>query len=306
MLFRSSKTKAFECGGIDYIPKPFHQAELLSRIKVHLDLKKTQNRLLQSSKMEALGKLTSGIAHELKNPLNFIYNFSKLNLQTLEELLILVNNSKEKFPGDVYDQLNTLVTDLEDNTREIHENGIRVNTLLQNMLGHGRKVFSIREENDINGILKESLLLSHNVLNLKFPNFQVTVNENYGEKIPRIKIQRSELTRVFCNIMDNAFYAMYDKNGKNSEYEPEMTITTKYVRKEITTTISDNGSGIKKAILDKIFDPFYTTKPPGEGTGMGLKLCYEIIVEQMGGKISCDSEEGKGTTFTITLPVPES
>ncbi|MBN2737228.1 MAG: hybrid sensor histidine kinase/response regulator [Spirochaetales bacterium] len=298
-----SKQKAFEAGGVDYLSKPFNRYELLSRIKVHLELRASQEQLVQSSKMEALGKLTSGLAHELKNPLNFIYNFSQLNLQSIEEIQKILSEQSSWKSSEAYNEISELISDLEDNAKEINENSKRINSLLESMLNTGRDIYSIESETDINSILKESFLFSFNYFNVKHPDLEIELTEKYDTNLPKLNIPKGDISRVFINLINNAFYMLNQKAQTSKDYKPQISLTSARDENNVLIQIKDNGPGIKAEDQSKIFDPFFTTKPPGEGTGLGLKLCYEIIVEQLGGEISFTTEEGEFTSFLIKLPL---
>ncbi len=272
--------------------------ELLHSIR---ELKATQSQLIQSEKMASLGELTAGIAHEIQNPLNFVNNFSELNKELLIELIeeIAKGNSTE---------VRALVRDIIDNEDKINQHGKRADAIVKGMLQHSRSSSGIKEPTNLNALADEYLRLAYHGLRAKDKTFNATLKTNYDESIGNINIIPQDIGRVILNLITNAFYAVAEKKNNNSkDYEPTVTVNTKLLKPPlgdlgVLISVCDNGNGIPQKVLDKIFQPFFTTKPSGEGTGLGLSMSYDIVTKGHGGELSVQNEEGQGATFTITLP----
>ncbi len=263
------------------------------------ELKSTQAQLIQSEKMASLGELTAGIAHEIQNPLNFVNNFSEVNKELIEELRI--KNEKLKIEDD---EVNDLLNDLADNEEKINHHGKRADAIVKGMLQHSRQTKGMKESTDINALCDEYLRLSYHGLRAKDKNFNADFKTNFDESIGKINIVPQDIGRVLLNLFNNAFYATNSKQKTADEsYKPLVTIQTKKINDKIEITVSDNGNGIPQNIIDKIFQPFFTTKPTGEGTGLGLSLAYDIITKEHNGTIKAESKEGEGSMFIIQLPI---
>ena len=245
------------------------------------ELRNTQKQLIQSEKMASLGELTAGIAHEIQNPLNFVNNFSEVNKELIAEM-------KEEITKGNYDEANALAKDVEENEEKINHHGKRADAIVKGMLQHSRSSTGVKEPTDINALADEYLRLSYHGMRAKDKNFNATMKTDFDEPIGKISIIPQDIGRVLLNLFNNAFYAVNEK-AKNhqplkgsKEYEPTVTVSTKSVKSPsgdlgVLLTIKDNGNGIPQKIVDKIFQPFFTTKPTGEGTGLGLSLSYDII-----------------------------
>jgi signal transduction histidine kinase/ligand-binding sensor domain-containing protein len=271
--------------------------------ETHEALKSTQSQLIQSEKMASLGSLTAGIAHEIKNPLNFINNFSEVNAELIDEL------QRELSAGN-HEAANIIAADIKENEKKIITHGKRADAIVKGMLQHSRSSSSNLEPTDINALADECLRLSYYGLKTKEKNLNAVIETDYDKSIGLIKIIPQDIGRVFLNLYNNAFYAVTDK-GKNANdnlptgqegFQPTVSVITKKANNKVEIKIIDNGNGIPRTVLDKIFQPFFTTKPTGEGTGLGLSLSYDII-KAHGGEIKVDTKEGKGTTFIIQLPI---
>jgi two-component system, NtrC family, sensor kinase len=263
------------------------------------NLKQTQNQLIQSEKMASLGELTAGIAHEIQNPLNFVNNFSDVSVELLEEL------DEEAKAGNTEDVL-AISSDLKLNLEKIAHHGRRADNIVKGMLQHSRASTGQKEPTDINVLADEYLRLAYHGLRAKDKSFNADLVTNFAEGLPRVNIIPQDIGRVLLNLFTNAFYATQEK-GKQSQsqlagYKPVVTVSTKQVGDAIEITVKDNGTGIPDAIKDKILQPFFTTKPTGEGTGLGLSLSYDIVVKGHGGSIDIKSVDGEGSEFIITLP----
>lgn len=262
------------------------------------DLQLAQKQLIQSEKMASLGELTAGIAHEIQNPLNFVNNFSEVSMELLEEL------RQELVQGNL-DTVQELMDDIIQNLDKINHHGKRADGIVKGMLQHSRTNSGQKELVDINVLCDEYLRLSYHGLRAKDKRFNAKFETDFDESIPKIHIVPQEMGRVILNLINNAFYAVNKMQQQiNSEYIPTVKIATSKNINQLSISISDNGLGIPEQIKDKIFQPFFTTKPTGEGTGLGLSLSYDIV-KAHGGDLSVLSEVGKGTIFTIIIPIVE-
>jgi two-component system NtrC family sensor kinase len=260
------------------------------------ELKDTQNQLVQSEKMASLGELTAGIAHEIQNPLNFVNNFSEVNKELIGEI-------RQEIAKGNMDEVLVLTKDLEDNEDKINYHGKRADAIVKSMLQHSRNSSGQKEPSDINALSDEYLRLAFHGLRAKDKSFNVMLHTEFDPNVGMVKIVPQELGRVLLNLFNNAFYAVTDKKKTaDAGYHPEVSLITKKVNGRIHITVKDNGSGIPESLKQKVFQPFFTTKPTGQGTGLGLSLAYDIITKGHGGEMVMDSKEGEGTTFILILP----
>jgi len=254
--------------------------------------------------MAALGTLTAGVAHEIKNPLNFINNFSQINVELVEELQTDATNGTEEVKEETAFQ--QTLEDIKNNSERIHHHGKRMDAIVKGMLQHSRTGTTNYEEVDINALCEQSLRMAYHGYRTIDKSFNVKYETAFGPNLPRIKVISQDLGRVILNILNNAFYAVIEKrknlNGQSKEYQPAVKLATAASLQNITITITDNGPGIPEEMIDKIFQPFFTTKPTGKGTGLGLSLSYDIITKGHGGELKVETTAGKGTTFLIELP----
>jgi signal transduction histidine kinase len=273
-----------------------------------LELKSTQAQLIQSEKMASLGELTAGIAHEIQNPLNFVNNFSEVNKELLEELKTERMQPTAKRNEQMEDEI---IDDVIDNSEKINHHGKRAGEIVKGMLQHSQKSKGQKEPTNINKLADEYLRLSYHGLRAKDKNFNATMKTDFDESIGKINIVPQDIGRVLLNLFNNAFYACTERsrsavNEQKSKnlisYEPTVTVTTKKVNDKVEIRVSDNGNGISQNIVDKIFQPFFTTKPTGQGTGLGLSLSYDIV-KAHGGEIKVESKEGEGSEFIIHLNI---
>lgn len=261
------------------------------------ELKSTQAQLIQAEKMASLGSLTAGIAHEIQNPLNFVNNFSEVSSEMLDEM------EEELDKGD-FDEAKYLAGEVKDNLKKIMHHGKRADSIVKGMLQHSRASTSEKERTDMNALADEYLRLSYHGLRAKDRSFNCEIVTHFDATIDHIYIVPQEIGRVLLNLFTNAFYAVTEKKKLfPTEYKPTITVQTEKIESGVRIKVSDNGLGIPEKIKEKIFQPFFTTKPTGQGTGLGLSLSYDIITIGHGGTISVESIEGEGTTFTINLPV---
>ncbi|HKB44328.1 MAG TPA: ATP-binding protein, partial [Chitinophagaceae bacterium] len=271
------------------------------------ELQTTQKQLIQSEKMASLGELTAGIAHEIQNPLNFVNNFSEVSTELLDEMITELGNDNKEDAIAIAD-------DVKQNLEKILHHGKRADGIVKGMLQHSRSSSATKEPTDINKLADEYLRLAYHGLRAKDKSFNATLKTDYDETIGNIKIIPQDLGRAVLNLITNAFYAVTEKKKGlhllkgGMEYEPIVIVTTKRLGTpsgngdKIEIKVADNGNGIPQKVLDKIFQPFFTTKPTGQGTGLGLSLSYDII-KAHGGEIKVETREGEGSIFIINLPI---
>lgn len=264
-----------------------------------------QQQLIMQEKMASLGQMTAGIAHEIKNPLNFVTNFSVSTEDMADELMDELGKNKAKLDILDYNYMEKIVKDIQQNTKDISENSKRADSIVQGMMLLTRGEKGERRPVDINYLLDENVKLGYHGFRARDASFNVTIEKNFDENMGIHEVIHQDLGRVFLNIINNACYAVRDKQGMNGEdYSPTLTVATRKMDKYIEIRIRDNGSGIPPEHLDKIFDPFFTTKPTGEGnTGLGLSISYDIIVQGHNGKLEVESEPGEFTELVIKLPI---
>jgi signal transduction histidine kinase len=263
--------------------------------KAYTELKATQAQLIQSEKMASLGELTAGIAHEIQNPLNFVNNFSEVNKELAEEL-------EQEIDKGNYAGAKSIAKDIKDNEGKINEHGKRADAIVKGMLQHSRSGTGIKEPTNINALADEYLRLAYHGLRAKDKQFNAVIKTDFDQGIGNINIIPQDFGRVILNLINNAFYAVDEKKKRIGDgYEPTVSISTLKHNGKVEISVKDNGMGIPKKIVDKIFQPFFTTKPTGQGTGLGLSLAYDNI-KAHGGEIKVESKEGEGSTFTIVLP----
>jgi signal transduction histidine kinase len=265
------------------------------------ELKAAQRQLIQSEKMASLGELTAGIAHEIQNPLNFVNNFSEINKELIEEL----QGERSKMSGERNDQTqNDIINNIKQNEEKIIYHGKRADAIVKGMLQHSGKSSGQKELTDINALCDEYLPLAYHAIRAKSNSFNATIKTDFHTGIGKINITPQDIGRVILNLLANAFYAVDHKQKKTAEdtYEPVIKISTKKSGNMIFVGVSDNGDGIPKNIVDKIFQPFFTTKPTGQGTGLGLSLAYDIV-KTHSGEIKVETKEGEGSEFIVQLPI---
>jgi signal transduction histidine kinase len=263
------------------------------------ELKITQKQLIQSEKMASLGELTAGIAHEIQNPLNFVNNFSEVSNELIDEMNVELDK------GDIT-EAKAIAADVKNNLEKINHHGKRADAIVKGMLQHSRSSSGVKEPTDINALCDEYLRLSYHGLRAKDKSFNATIKTDFDDSIGKINIIPQDIGRVILNLFSNAFYAapLPPEGGfSDSDYKhsPTVWLSTKKLGNKVLISVSDNGPGIPSKILDKIFQPFFTTKPTGQGTGLGLSLAYDII-KAHGGELKVETKEGEGTTFIIQLP----
>ena len=260
------------------------------------NLKSTQAQLIQAEKMASLGELTAGIAHEIQNPLNFVNNFSEVSNELIDEM-------KEELKKGNYDDANEIADDVKQNLEKITHHGQRAADIVKGMLQHSSSSSGVKEPTDINALCDEYLRLSYHGLRAKDKSFNASMKTDFDNSIGNINIIPQDIGRVILNLINNAFYAVDEKKKSGIEnYEPTVSINTKKVDDKLEIRVSDNGNGIPQNVLDKIFQPFFTTKPTGQGTGLGLSLSYDIV-KAHGGEIKVETQESIFTQFNVQIPL---
>lgn len=319
----SNKVKGLSVGAVDYITKPFEAPEVVARVQLHLQLreltqnlhdknqelsttieqlKTAQKQIVAREKLASLGTLTAGVAHELRNPLNFVKNYAEGSLELLEELGVELNNQARNLPAPVFSYIQEIVQDIRENAESITRHGERAENIILSMLQHARTDTGPEQYTNINDILDQALKLTYHSLRAKDESFVVSVETNYDEEISPLKLVASDMCRAFINIIDNGCYALREKSKVMAdEFHPKLTIQTFNLEEVIEIHIEDNGTGVPEEIIDQIFNPFFTTKPVGEGTGLGLSLTHDIIVEQHQGELEIQTKAGLYTKFIIKL-----
>ncbi len=268
------------------------------------DLKAAQANLIQAEKMASLGQLTAGVAHEIKNPLNFVNNFAGLSIGLLDELKEAAASAlatlDERRRGEVDEIVDTLTGNLE----RIAAHGKRADNIVKSMLAHSRGGGGDRQSVDLNALVEESLNLAYHGARAQDQNFNVILERSFGTDMAPVQLVPQDMTRVFLNLFVNSFYAANKRQRDTNDgaFTPVVTVTTRDLGNAVEIRVRDNGVGIPDEIRDKLFQPFFTTKPTGEGTGLGLSISYEVVTQQHGGTIRVASDVGKFTEFTISLP----
>ena len=270
------------------------------------ELNATQAQLIQSEKMASLGELTAGIAHEIQNPLNFVNNFSEVSNELIKEIQDERHKTKDQRDEKLEDEL---LTDISNNLEKINHHGKRAADIVKGMLQHSRSSSGTKEPTDINALCDEYLRLSYHGLRAKDKSFNAEMKTDFDASLPKVNVIPQDVGRVVLNLLTNAFYAVNEKSKMNpSGYEPTVTVSTIHSlssgegRGEVLIRVSDNGNGIPEKVLDKIFQPFFTTKPTGQGTGLGLSLSYDIV-KAHGGELKVETKVGQGSEFIFKLPI---
>jgi signal transduction histidine kinase len=258
------------------------------------ELKTTQKQLIQSEKMASLGELTAGIAHEIQNPLNFVNNFSDVNTELIDEM------QQEMDKGNLADA-KSISNDIKENEQKINHHGKRADAIVKGMLQHSRSNSGVKEPANINALADEYLRLAYHGLRAKDKSFNATMKTDFDHSIGRINIIPQDIGRVILNLITNAFYSVSEKKKLlGNGYEPTVWVSTLREGNIVVISVKDNGNGIQQKVLDKIFQPFFTTKPAGQGTGLGLSMAYDIV-KAHDGELKVETKEGEGTEFSIQL-----
>jgi two-component system NtrC family sensor kinase len=268
------------------------------------DLRAAQANLIQAEKMASLGQLTAGIAHEIKNPLNFVNNFAAISIELLDELKEAAQPGIATLDDDARAEVDETVEMLTGNLEKIVEHGQRADGIVKSMLEHSRGVTGERREVDLNNLVEEAVNLAYHGARAQDQAFNITIDRDYDRDLGRIEVAPQEITRVFLNLFGNCFYAATkrQRDGAEPDFRPTLLVSSRAVGDKVEVRVRDNGTGIPPEIREKLFQPFFTTKPTGEGTGLGLSISYDIVTQQHGGTIEVDSEVGAFTEFTVRLP----
>ena len=263
--------------------------------KAHQKLKSTQAQLIQQEKLASLGQLTAGIAHEIKNPLNFVNNFSQLNGELIEEI--------EENPEASISEVKDLIDTIKQNGSIIQEHGHRADRIIQSMMQHAHGMSGERKQTELNKFIDSYINLAYHGMQAQYKGFTVTFERDYDESVGSISIIPQDIGQVLINLMNNAFDAMrVHKAEAGDDYTPILKLSTKKSDENVIIQVTDNGPGIPQDVLERIFEPFFTTKPAGSGTGLGLSLSYDIITQGHAGQMSAQNADGEGASFIIKLP----
>lgn len=287
------------------------KAEILQELQEkNIEIIKTQEQLIMQEKLASLGSLTAGIAHEIKNPLNFVNNFAVLSVELAQELKEEIEQQESKIDSRAVTAITELLQTLQQNAQKINEHGKRADSIVRGMLQHSRAESGDRENTDLTALLRQAVSLAYHGMRAQENGFNVTLEEDYDATAGTIDVVPQDVSRVFLNLINNANYAVLQKKKKWDEmpkpaggagYVPTLSVRTKNLGDKVEIRIRDNGTGIPQSVKDKIFNPFFTTKPPGQGTGLGLSISYDIIQKHRG-EMRVETEEGNFTEFIITLP----
>jgi signal transduction histidine kinase len=266
------------------------------------DLRTAQDRLIQTEKLASLGQLTAGIAHEIKNPLNFVNNFSALSVELTGELRDVLK--QEALTDEGRGELDELTGLLQDNLSKVVQHGKRADSIVKNMLLHSREGSGERRSAEINRLVEESLSLAYHGARAEKPGFAITLKHDLDPDAGALELYPQEITRALLNLISNGFYAATKRKAEaeNGDFEPVLSAATRNLGETVEIRIRDNGTGIPRDVREKMFNPFFTTKPTGEGTGLGLSMTHDIVVKQHGGRIDVVTEPGTFTEFIVTLP----
>lgn len=276
--------------------------DTVEQLKEELD--KLREQLRQQEKLASLGLLTAGIVHEIRNPLNFVINFSKLSNNLLNDLGEDLEDNIDKLPEDDADDINDIMGDLRENLAKIREHGERATSIIQNILQYSRGKEGERIPSDVNALVHEYVWLGYHAMRANYNGFNVSINEQYVEGVTNIMVVPQDISRAVLNVVNNAFYAVWERsNAEGEDYQPKVDISTTSEGGQFVITISDNGSGMSEAVKAKLYENFFTTKPVGHGTGLGMAITRDIIVNKHSGTVDFESTENVGTTFKLTLPI---
>ncbi|MGF1533118.1 MAG: sensor histidine kinase [Bernardetiaceae bacterium] len=333
------RQKGLSLGATDYLTKPIDDYQLTTRIKSYLSiirlerdhkreleqkvkertrelaesnqklettlekLRNAQRQVIAQEKLASLGELTAGIAHEIKNPLNFIINFSELSQELLEEMVQVVQPVQSRLSNPEKEEINAILGDLKENAQKINEHGKRADSIINNMLVHSYEKKGVMQETALNTMLQEYASLAYHSMLNNYKGFACAVEFDLDTAIGEVRMIPQDMSRVFLNILNNAFYALYKKKQLQDEFKPVLLVRTIHQGDKVEVIFRDNGLGISEEIVEKIFNPFFTTKPAGEGTGLGLSICYDIVRNIHKGDIQVASRENEFTEFSIFLPL---
>lgn len=333
------RQKGLSLGATDYLTKPIDDYQLTTRIKSYLsiirlerdhkrdlerkvrertrELKETnqkletaleklrnaQRQVIAQEKLASLGELTAGIAHEIKNPLNFIINFSELSQELIEEMREFMQPLNGRLSNPEQDEISAITTDLYENSQKIQEHGKRADSIINNMLVHSYEKKGVMQDTVVNTMLQEYASLAYHSMLNNFKGFACKVDFDLDNEVGEVRMIPQDMSRVFLNILNNAFYALYKQSQVDESFKPVLLVRTIHQGDKVEIVFRDNGIGIPEEVIEKIFNPFFTTKPAGEGTGLGLSICYDIVRNIHKGDIQVASRQGEFTEFSIFLPL---
>ena len=268
------------------------------------DIEQLKQQLQQQEKLASLGMLSAGIAHEIQNPLNFVINFSKMSDKLLRDLTDIIDDNKDRLSEDDREDVDDIVTDLRDNMAKIVEHGERAINIIQGILLVSRGKENEFIPSDVNRIVHEYVWLSYHAMRAKDKSFNISIHEDYQDNLPQVMVIPQDLSRAVLNLMNNACFAVHHRAlSEGDDYQPTITVTTTMADNQLTITIADNGEGMSDEVKARLFENFFTTKPIGQGTGLGMGITRDIVEQKHHGHLSFESTLGAGTTFTITIPV---
>jgi signal transduction histidine kinase len=269
-----------------------------------------QEKLKKQEKLASLGLLSAGIAHEIQNPLNFVINFSKMSEKLLSDLLELVGDNEDRLSADDREELEDIVADLKENMSKIEEHGERAINIVRGILLVSRGKENEFLPSDVNRIVKEYVWLSYHAMRANFKNFNISIQESYDETLPQTMVIPQDLSRVILNVMNNACYAVWNKAQQvasnpdmTTVYTPTIRVSVEKQQDSLAISIADNGEGMSDEVKQRLYDNFFTTKPIGQGTGLGMGIVRDIVEEKHHGRLSFESVLGEGTTFVISIPI---
>jgi len=268
------------------------------------ELKELQQKMKQQEKLASLGLLSAGIAHEIQNPLNFVINFSKLSDRLIGDLEEIIEDNKDRLSDDDCEEVEDIMADLKDNMGKIAEHGERAISIIRGILLISRGKENEMLPTDIARLVKEYVWLSYHAMRANHKDFNISIHESYQEGLPQMMVIPQDLSRAVLNIMNNACYTVWEKSKKSSaDYTPTIEVTVSADEQTLTISIADNGEGMSDEVKERLYENFFTTKPIGQGTGLGMAIALDIIQNKHQGKLTFDSTEGEGTRFIMTLPI---
>lgn len=271
------------------------------------EIENLRKQISQQEKMASLGLLSAGIAHEIQNPLNFVINFSKVSQKLLKDMQEVLDELGDVLPDDSVEEIKEIMSDLEGNMSKIEENGNRASSIVRGILLYSRGKDDEYIPTDLQQLTKEYVWLSYHAVRANNKSFNVSIQEDYANGLPLVKIIPQDFSRAVLNLMNNACYAVFSKSKEATvtAYQPTIRISLKKEGDRINLAIEDNGQGISEEIKKKLYTPFFTTKPIGEGTGLGLSITKSIIEQKHNGTIEMDTRPGEYTRFTISIPIQQ-
>lgn len=267
-------------------------------------IEQLKEQLKKQEKLASLGLLSAGIAHEIQNPLNFVINFSKMSDKLLQDLTEILEDNEDKLSEDDREEIDDIVSDLQENLKKIAEHGDRAISIIQGILLVSRGKENEFRPTDICKLVKEYVWLSYHAMRANDKTFNISIHESYEENLPPLSVIPQDLSRAVLNVMNNACYAVRKRAQESPEgYSPEISVNVMVKDDQIIISIADNGEGMNEEVKQRLYENFFTTKPIGQGTGLGMSIVRDIIENKHDGKVTFESTQGKGTTFTFTIPV---